>query len=163
MSTYRPQFAFKSPADCEEQRCVYSFDQTNTPVFLGNIQPGDSISRIPLPLDKDADFYLRGISTSDIVPSGLEIRIEDPKGHPLSDVDNLDDTINYDFLPLYSATDGAGIVALDNADDYGVYCQQGTRLYLHLFNNTTNVAYALSFLVLNLHGVKRYSGDRCAA
>ena len=110
VSAYRPQFAFKSPSDCEEQRCVYSFDSTNTPVLAGVIAAGDSISRIPLPLDKDADFYLRGICTSDLVPAGLEIRIEDPRGHPLSDVDNLDDTLNYDFLPLYSATDGAGIV-----------------------------------------------------
>lgn len=163
---YRPQFAFKSPADCEEQRCVYSFDLTNTPWLATTLAAGDNISRIPLLLDKDADFYLRGISTPDVGGSdnnlpGLEFRLEDPKGHPLSDIENLAVEINYQYAALYSATDGAGIVVQD-ADDWGVFCQAGSRLYLYLLNNSANPI-ALTTFVVNLHGVKRYSGERCAA
>jgi hypothetical protein len=166
---YRPQFAFKSPADCEEQRCVYSFDFTNTPWLATTIAAGATISRIPLLLDKDADFYLRGVNTMPL-PSGvgiasgqgLEIRLEDPLGHALSDRENALEVINYQYMELYSEMAGAGIVPLDNCDDYGVYCQAGSRLYLHLFNNSVN-AIDLNLFILNLHGIKRYSGDRCAA
>jgi hypothetical protein len=166
---YRPQFAFKSPADCEEQRCVYSFDFTNIPWLATNLAAGANIQRIPLLLDKDADFYLRGISTMPL-PSpgpqfqgdGLEFRLEDPKGHALSDTENRIEESNYQYPELYSEMDGAGIVTLDNCDDYGVYCQAGSRLYLYLLNNST-AAIALNVFVLNLHGIKRYSGERCAA
>lgn len=167
MSTYRPQFAFKSPLKCDEQRCIYSFDFTNTPWLATTIAAGDIISRIPLELDKDADFYLRAISTLSVTGAGLEIRLEDPKGHPLSDIDNLVETQNFQYPELYSEMFGAGIVALDNADDYGVFCQQGSRLFLHLYNNGPAPiilgANGNPPLVVNLYGVKRYSGDRCAA
>jgi hypothetical protein len=167
---YRPQFAFKSPADCEEQRCVYSFDFTNTPLLAVTIAAGASISRIPLLLDKDADFYLRGIDTMPLpsgpliilMGQGLEIRLEDPVGHALSDRENALEVIDYQYMELYSEMNGAGIVPLDNCDDYGVYCQAGSRLYLHLFNNSAaNIN--LNLFILNLHGIKRYSGERCAA
>jgi hypothetical protein len=167
---YRPQFAFKSPSDCEEQRCVYSFDFTNTPWLATTLAVGANIQRIPLVLDKDADFYLRGISTMPLpnagpgVPQGqgLEIRIEDPKGNPLCDRENALEEQNYQYPELYSEMGGAGIVPLDNCDDYGVYCQAASRLFLYLFNNGT-AAIDLNLFILNLHGIKRYSGERCAA
>ena len=156
---YRPQFPYKSPAECEDQRCVYSFDKTNTPFLTGTLAAGANISRIPLLLDKDADFYLRGFGTVNYDSLGIEFRLEDPKGHPLSDIENANEQINYEFAGLYSCTDGAGIVALDS-DDWGVYCQQGSRLYLFIFNDGAN-PFDLTGLIFNLHGVKRYSGDRC--
>lgn len=164
-STYRPQFAYPSPKDCEEQRCVYSFDFTNTPWLATTLAAGNNIQRIPLLLDKDADFYLRGISTPDVglannLP-GLEFRLEDSNGHPLSDMENAAVEINYQFAGLYSAMDGAGIVAQDS-DDWGVFCPAGSRLYLYLLNPSANDI-LLTTLVINLHGVKRYSGERCAA
>ena len=160
--SYHPQFAFKSPVDCEEQRCVYSFDATNTPWLATALAAGNNIPRIPLLLDKDADFYLRGIQARQYNGSALEFRLEDPLGHPLSDRENLVLETDYQYPGLYSEMDGAGIVTLDNADDYGVFCQAGSRLYLYLLNNSTG-AIALTGFVLNLHGIKRYSGERCAA
>ena len=162
---YRPQFAFKSPVNCEEQRCPYSFDRTNTPWFTTTLAAGNNIPRIPLVLDKDADFYLRGIATPNFgiaanLP-GLEFRLEDQNGHPLSDSENLVEEINYQYAGLYSATDGAGIVVQD-CDDWGVFCAQGSRLFLYLYNNSANPI-ALATLIFNLHGVKRYTGERCAA
>jgi hypothetical protein len=160
---YRPQFPYVTPSGCQDQRCVYSFDSTNTPFLAMTIPSGATFSRIPLPLDKDADFYLRGIVTTDN-GAGLQIRLEDMKSHALSDYDNplpTSGATNYEFPALYSATDGAGIVALDS-DDYGVYCQQGSRLYLFVHNDGSNPI-DLTALVVNLHGVKRYNGNVCAA
>ena len=35
---YRPQFAYPlPPAPCHDQACMYSFDETNLPVFLSLI------------------------------------------------------------------------------------------------------------------------------
>jgi len=163
--SYRPQFAYKSPADCEEQRCVYSFDATNTPWLATTLAGGATIQRIPLLLDKDADFYLRGIQTPDVGISGnlpgLEFRLEDANGHPLSDTENAAAEINYQYAGLYSTMDGAGIVVQDS-DDWGVFCQAGSKLYLYLYNPTVSPI-ALTTFIVNLHGVKRYSGERCAA
>jgi hypothetical protein len=158
---YRPQFAYKSPADCEEQRCVYSFDSTNTPWLATTLAAGGNILRIPLLLDRDADFYLRGFQTA-VAIGGLEFRLEDPKGHALSDRENLLQESDYEYSSLYSEMNGAGIVALDNCDDYGVFCQAGSRFYLYLLNNGPATVNLTAF-VLTLHGVKRYSGERCAA
>ena len=110
---YRPQFAFQSPANCEEQRCVYSFDSTNTPWLTTRLAAGAVISRIPLLLDKDADFFLRGFNTMPLPNAvglfgdGLEYRLEDPKGHPLSDMGNTLEESNYEYPELYSEMDGA--------------------------------------------------------
>jgi hypothetical protein len=159
-ASYRPQFPYKlAPEGCTDQRCVYSFDYHNTPRLAMVIPAGDQFLRIPLQLDKDADFFLRGFVTSSI--AGIEIRLEDPRGHALSDIENLDEEMNFQYPGLYSQSSGAGIVALDS-DDYGVYCVAGSRLYLHIFNTST-VNVLLTPLVINLHGVKRYSGERCAA
>ena len=161
---YVPQFAYKPAPKCEEQRCVFSFDSTNTPWLATTLAAGANSPRIPLELDRDADFYLRGIQTSDplLFGMGLEFRLEDPKGHPLSDTENVLQGSNYQFPSLYSGMDGAGLTPLDNTDDYGVFCQQASRLYLYVFNNSPNPV-PLTQFVLSLHGIKRYSGDRCAA
>ncbi len=160
---YRPQFPYATPPKCEDQRCVYSYDQTNTPVLTGTLAAGSDKSRIPLLLDRDADFFLRGISTTDVGgnPLGalLTLRLEDPSGNPLSDSENSLQITNYQITALYSATDGAGIVALDS-DEWGVFCQQGSRLYLYLYNAGVGT-FDLTNLVVNLHGIKRYTGDSC--
>ena len=158
---YRPQNVYKSPKGCEDQSCPYSFDLTNTPVLAGTLQPLQTAYRIPLELDKDADYYLRGISSTD--PAGaLEIRLEDPKGNPLSDSENPRQQTNLQPPEVYSFTQGLGIVALDS-DDYGVYCPAGSRLLLYVYNNSGANPAVMTGIVVNLWGIKRYSGERCAA
>ena len=158
---YRPQNVYKSPEGCEEQSCIYSFDLTNTPVLAGTLQPLQTAYRIPLELDKDGDFYLRAISTTD--PSArIEIRLEDPKRNPLSDSEYPRQQMNLQPPEVYSWTQGIGIVALDS-DDYGVYCQAGSRLLLYIYNNSGANPQTMAGLVINLWGVKRYSNERCAA
>lgn len=158
---YRPQFAYSTPEGCEDQRCHYSFDGSNTPTLRGNLAAGTFLFGIPLPMDNDADFYLRGFQ---LEPSGLMLRLEDPHDNPLSDSGNLVPAAgtqfdNYEHPALYGEPDGAGIVTLES-DEWGVFCPRGGRFLLHVFNPTA-APIALATIIVNLHGVKRYSGEKC--
>src|SRR5271157_4549305 len=54
---YRPQFPYPpTPPSCQDQRCTYSFDGSNTPLLSGTLAAGGQTGRIPLLLDRDADF-----------------------------------------------------------------------------------------------------------
>lgn len=156
---YRAQFAYPRPVSpCEDQRCQYSFDATNLPVFTGTLASGGQTGRIPLKLDKDADFYLRAISQKGTV----SIRIEDTDGNPLSDVDNANNPTNFELPNEYSNTVGAGLVALESGAS-GVFGPAGGNYVVYLYNATAGTI-DLTTCVLNLHGVKRYPGnERCAA
>lgn len=154
---YRPQLAYELPAaPCEDQACMYSFDQTNLPVFLGTLAAGAQIGHIPLRMDKDADFYLRAIDSQGTV----SFRLEDGNGNALSDLGNAANGTNYELPNEFSNTSGAGLVALESGAG-GVFVRAGGNFILHLFNaGTTTIE--LSTCALNLAGVKRYSEEVCA-
>ena len=155
---YRPQFAYpKAEMPCEDQRCVYSFDGSNTPALVGTLAAGLSLSKIPLLMDTDAPFFLRGI----VIPNtSLQIRLEDANDNPLSDQGNSVQSTNYEFPALYSETDGAGIVTLDS-DDWGMFLPAGGAPLLYVYNPTAG-SINLNTLFINFHGVKRYAGASCA-
>ena len=154
---YRPQFVYPAPpAPCEDQPCQYSYDSTNCPVFAGTLQPGQQTSRIPLPLDEDAAFYLRGISTNGLA----SIRIEDCNGNALSDSENAQNSSNFAHPYKYADTLGAGFVALESGND-DIFCPAGGNLLVYLYNGTAGILY-LNTCALNLFGVKRYYGEGCA-
>jgi hypothetical protein len=154
---YRPQFAYPDPpSPCEDQPCQYSFDSTNCPTFLGALPPGGQTNRIPLPLDQDAAFYLRGISTT----GAASIRIEDCNGNAVSDSENAQNSSNFADPYKYSDTLGAGFVALESGND-DVFCPAGGNLLVYLYNGTGSTIY-LTTCALNLFGVKRYYGEGCA-
>jgi len=163
--SYRPQFPYRpAPTGCEDQRCQFSFDSTNTPFLTQTLASGSQIQRIPLNFDRDSEFFVRGISTPSPGDGGttaglLQFRLQDQKGNPLSDVDNSQVTTNFVFPNLYSATMGAGIVALDSDDD-GVYVPRGGVWYLYLYNGGSG-DFDLTTFVLNIHGVKRYTKGKC--
>lgn len=153
---YRPQFAFDNPpAPCSDQRAVYSFDATNLPVFQGTLAAGSQTGRIPLRLDKDADFYLRAISSQ----GAVSIRIEDTDGNPLSDSENASQTQNFMLPKEYSGTAGAGLVALESGAG-GVFSPAGGNFLVYLYNATA-VTIDLTTCALSLHGVKRYRQGAC--
>lgn len=159
---YRPQFAYPTPEGCEDQRCHYSFDGSNTPSLVGNLGAGLSTPKIPLLLDSDADFFLRAIQLQPGL--GLQIRLEDGDGNPLSDSGNIAVAAgiqkqNYVDPALYGEPDGAGIVALES-DEQGVYFRRAGGLSLYV-TNPTAAPISLANIVVNLHGVKRYSGEKC--
>ena|SRR5256885_721357 len=153
---YRPQFPYPvTKPPCEDQRCVFSFDSTNLPKFTGTIAAGAQTGRIPLKLDKDADFYLRGISTQ----GAISIRLEDTNGNALSDSENQLQSSNFELPLEYSDPSGAGIVTLESGAD-GIFGPAGGNFLVYLYNSTA-VTIDLTTCVINLHGTKRYPGPGC--
>jgi hypothetical protein len=147
---YRPQFPYAAPrAKCEGQRCHYSFDGTNTPSII-SVAAGAVLTKIPLRMDQDAPFFLRGIQVSS--DTGLLLRLEDCFENPLL-------TDSQVISPaLWCDPDGAGVVAMES-DNWGIYCPAGGSLLLYV-TNPTNAAVAT--LVINLHGEKWYSEGTCS-
>ena len=76
----RPQFAFKdAPEGYEDQDFVYVFDASNTPALAQVLAPGQSILNIPLQLQSDAEFLLRGIEVFDLSGTAV-MRLRTPNG-----------------------------------------------------------------------------------
>lgn len=151
---YRAQFAYPEASDdCRDQTCMYSFDGSNTPYFVSVAAGDPGTNKIPLVLDQDADFFLRAIR---IPATSLRVVLEDCFLHGLVDQNAA---TNQCLNPRFWAeTDGAGLVALES-DNWGIWCPAGGALIAYV-QNPTNAP--ITGLVVNLHGVKRYSRRRCA-
>ena len=152
---YRPQFAFPNPPKtCRDQNCMYSFDGTNTPSLLSIAAGEPGTNKIPLQLDNDADFLIRPVR---MPPTALKVALEDCFLHLLVEVN----PVNADYQLLnpefWSESDGAGLVAWES-DDWGIWCPAGGSLILYCANPT---GAAITNFVVNLQGVKRYTGARC--
>lgn len=158
---YRPQFVFPdSAADCQDVRTHFSFDYSNVPLFASDIPSSwNSNTRIPLVIDKDAPFLLRGIEVS---PTSLGVGLLDPFNNPL--LDNGQEIAGLGgglppFLPveIWAGSAGLGVGALEG-DNWGVFCPRGARFGLYLSNTTGG---AVAAPVITLHGVKRYRKGDC--
>lgn len=151
---YRPEFAYPpTPSGCADQPCVYSFDASNVPNFSGTIAAGSLITKIPLLLDQDADFYCRAVQ---LAPTALLVGLEDPGGHPIifPTLTGLPPTL---AVPLWGQCDGGPITALDS-DTWGIFCRAGSRFLAYLQNATNG---GIAGPVITLHGIKRYKGGAC--
>ena len=147
--SYRPQFPyFPAGEGCDDQRCHYSFDGSNTPALV-SVAAGAVLSKIPLLMDQDAPFFWRALQVS---ATGLLIRIEDCNGNPLLPSDAVLDS------SFWCETGGAGLVPLES-DIWGIFCPAGGGLFLYVSNLTAG---AITDLVITLHGVKRYSEANCS-
>lgn len=150
---YRPQFPYPDVLPpCDAQRCMYSFDKTNTPVMAGSLAAGATTGRIPLGLDVDADFWLRAITTW----GGVSVRLEDSDSNPLSDSENAVQSTNFENPGQYSNSEGAGTVVME-AGDMGILGVAGGNFCVFLFNNTSS-SIDLASCAINLHGIKVYRG-----
>ena len=158
--SYRPQFAYASIPDCDEQRCTYSFDPSNLPAIVGvTLAAGAQTGRIPLKFDLDADFYVRAIAAS---YAGLGIRIEGSgAGDPWSDNEN--DTSLFpsaNFVQLSEYSSGGPFISRFGPCNMesglrGIFIPGGGTLSLFLFNYTS-AGQTLAYFRLLLHGVKAY-------
>lgn len=146
---YRSQFPYLPPAGkCEAQRCTYSFDGSNTPALV-SVAAGAVLTKIPLRMDQDAPFFMKGIQVN---PTGLQIRLEDCFDNPL-----LSD--GFVVSPsLWCQSDGAGVVPVES-DEWGIYCPAGSTLLLYVTNPTAG---AITNLVINLHGDKWFAEGTCS-
>jgi hypothetical protein len=153
---YRPQFVYPlPPSPCFDQKTQLCFDRTNLPVFLGSLAAGVQTGRIPLHVDKEGEFLLRGISTI----GKVSFRLEDCRRNAISDSENTVNSSNFEFPNEYSNTSGAGLVALESGDG-GLHVPAGGTFFLYLLNPGT-VTIDLTTCAINLHGIKRYPGEVC--
>lgn len=145
-----------------DQRCSYNFDVSNIPALGPAIPAGGVLSKIPLILDADADFYLRAVNIwsgfdTDTISTSLLVGLEDTSGNPL--INPSSPGLPPVLLPsLWGETALPGWAADLESDTWGVYCPGSGGLYLYVQNPT---AAPVSPPVIVLHGIKRYTGDQC--
>lgn len=154
---FRPQFAYPlPPSPCFDQKCQYSYDRTNLPVFAGSLAAGAQTGRVPLHVDKDAAFLLRAITTIGTV----SFRLEDCNRNPLSDSENSINSTNFELPNEYSNTGGAAYAILESGAG-GQHVPAGGSLFVYLLNPTA-APIDLTTCAINLHGEKRYPGEVCS-
>ena len=118
---FRPQFVYPHVEGTRDEEFVYFFDRTNVPNLAQPILPGKTAPNIPLPLDPDAEFHLRGIAIYD--PSGLAgFQLRDQWGNYLTD-----SFISVDLAMQASGTDAPPL-------EPEIVCQPGAVLQLDLVN-----------------------------
>lgn len=107
---YRPQFPFATPPRFQDKDFVHYFDQTNTPQLNNalSLAAGQSILAIPLQLQGDAPFTLRGIKING--PANYAVKLRDPYGNYLSD-DWV--PLALDYAPNEPASYGSNVVEFE--------------------------------------------------
>ena len=151
---YRPQFPYPPPPKgCEDIDCRYAFDQTNVAALAGTIAANSFFQYIPLQLDQDADFFLRGIR---IAATSLLLGLFDPGGHPLllPSTAGAPPVIEND---LWFEFDGGPLITLES-DNWGIYCPAGSAFALNMQNTTGS---GQSGPIITLHGIKRFGRAAC--
>jgi hypothetical protein len=78
---YRPEFFYSTPPEFQDKDFIHYFDQTDNAQLLNalSLAAGQTILGIPLQLETDAPFFLRGIKING--PSNFAVRLRDPYGN----------------------------------------------------------------------------------
>jgi hypothetical protein len=146
MSPYVPQFNQPTPEGFRDVPFVYYYDGNNTPQLNSNVAASSRIENIPLPLQRDADFYWRGFEVIvSSVSSQLFVKFRDNAQNFL-----FDDYIRIPELvgAGRAAVTGQSVVTLEPE----IFCPAGGTLWLFLSNSTL---FAEAPPVVVLYGVKR--------
>lgn len=157
---YRPQFVYAAtPPQFEDVDFDHYFDYFTVPLLNQKaVAAGALILRIPLTLQSDWPFFLRGIQVKG--PNGtdpvVEVQFQDPYNNYLSD----------DFVPLDLTVtpDFTGLYFLDIPVEPEIRCPQGATLWMNIKNQTSGTA-DLTKVRVTLSGMKRRlaKGAQCAA
>ena len=122
---YRPQFPFATPPEYQDKDFVHYFDQANT-TQLNNalsLAAGAYILGIPLQLQADAPFTLRGIKING--PANFAVRFRDPYGNYLSD--------DWIPIPLEYGPEETTVYGSNEVDfEPQVKCPAGTQVLLDI-------------------------------
>jgi hypothetical protein len=155
---YRPQFVYSpTPPQFEDIDFEHYFDSFTVPRLNQTVAAGTLILNIPLVLQSDWPFFLRGIQVKGINGADpvVAVQIQDPYGNYLSD----------DFVPLdlYVTPDFTGLYFLDIPVEPEIRCPQGSTFTLNVKNQTSGNA-DLTKVRVTLSGVKRRlaKGAKCA-
>ena len=165
---YRPQFAYSTPPGCRDEDFVYTFDGSNVPMLYQDIS-GKTIDNVPLPLDRDAPFYWRGVKLATISsaagPNGtvggitgysfpnVSVKFRDAYNNDLSD--GLVPATQYAFSMNPLQFNNSMLTGPPFPLDPEIYCPAGGVLWFFLKAPTLAGATLLS---VTLFGVKRFKG-----
>lgn len=167
--SYRPQFAYATPAGCRDQDYIYFFDGSNTPLLNQDFGAGLDLSNpsggIPLQLEQDVAFYWRGIKVGALRKTVSTV----PNSYVLPDLlvrfkDNYENFLSDDMAPAVQYGFPANPVAFLNQQLTGppvplegeIYCPPGGVLWLYLKCANFNSLSGKFFPQIALYGVKRF-------
>ena len=126
---YRPQSVYPDPPEgWEDTDFVYYFDPVNTPALGGGLPAGETIQKIPLQLQPDADFYLRGIQISGNT-GRLGLTFWTPAGDPISQV-----TVEADRAYSGTLNGNPPVGRLPVMVEPEIFCPAGSQILLDLTN-----------------------------
>lgn len=156
---YRPQFPYSAAPGFEDGDFDHYFDSTNTPLLNNTALASTGIiQNVPLALQADAPFYLRGIQVKGINGADpvVAVQFKDPFENYLSD----------DFVPLdlWIAPDATAQYFLNIAIEPEIRCPPGAVWWVNIRNQTSG-SQDITKVRIVLSGVKRYAikGVKCAA
>ena len=123
------QFPYPDPpSGMQWEEFVYYFDSTNTPGLSTPLVVGQTLLNIPLQLQSDAPFIIRGIQVND-PQQFLGLRFRDAFGRFLSD--DFVPSYNYSsFQPLNGSLPGIAFVLVEP----GLACPKGSVILVDLAN-----------------------------
>lgn len=156
---YRPQFPYPVDRGFYDRDFDHYFDATNTPLLNNaTLAAGGLIQNVPLTLQSDAPFFLRGIQVKGINGADpvVSVQFKDPSENYLSD----------DFVPLDLAysPNGTALYFLNIVVEPEIRCPGGAVLWVNIQNQTAGNQ-DITKVRITLSGVKRYvaKGVKCAA
>jgi hypothetical protein len=155
---YRPQFPYGCPAGFEDGDFDYYFDSTNTPLLNNTaLASGGIIQNVPLALQMDAPFALRGIQVKGINGADpvVAVQFKDPFENYLSD--------DYVPLDLAYAPDSTAQYFCNIVIEPEIRCPAGGVWWVSI-KNQTNATQDITKVRIVLSGNKRYvvKGVKCA-
>ena len=168
--SYRPQFAYSTPAGCRDVPFTYTFDASNTPYLASDIN-GLTIPYIQLPMEQDAPFYWRGLKlgalrviiggvTSSYALPNYSVYFRDPYDNDLQDTYTPASLFGWPSNP--QIVQGGMLSGPPVPMESEVYCPPGgvVQAFLQVATLTAGggQTYSTSF---SFYGVKRYK--ECAA
>ena len=154
---YRPQFPYSTERGIDDGDFDHYFDYLTVPLLNNSaLATLGIIQNIPLTLQSDWPFYIRGIQVKGMNAADpvVSVRFKDCFGNALSD----------DFVPLdlAYAPDGTGLYFTNIVMEPELRCPQGGVLLMDLRNQTSGNA-DLTKVRVTLSGMKRrpFRAVRC--
>jgi hypothetical protein len=95
---FRPQFAYPTPEGYEDLEFTQYFDATTIAALGQALAAGQEARGIPLPLDQELEYHIRGIEVSSSADDPQAVRFRDPWGRYLAD----------DYVPAGAYCGGQG-------------------------------------------------------
>jgi hypothetical protein len=126
--SYRPQFPDPTPAGFQDEEFIEFFDVHTVPGLGQVLAAGEELRDIPLLLDPDAEFHIRGIEVATQVEDALGVQFRDGYGNYLSD--------GYVPAGSYSGQQLADVGALPVPVECEIVCPPGAALSVSIKNLT---------------------------